>query len=59
MIKLVSDFQEFAITKMMLDCIGLVLEQDNPVFKAFLKNNMYIPPEMQEDKFLPLNDEDC
>jgi hypothetical protein len=46
MIQLVSDFQEVAITKLMLDCFGILLENDNNTYKTFLKNNMYIPPDM-------------
>jgi hypothetical protein len=58
MIELISDFQEVAVTKLMLDVFVILLENDNIVYRNFLKNNMYIPPELQEDKFLPICDDD-
>jgi hypothetical protein len=42
----------------MLDCFGKILEEENVIFRAFLRNNMYIPPEMQPSMFLPLDEED-
>ena len=56
MIYLLSGFQDVAITKLMLDCMGIVLESDCLTFRNFLKNLMFIPPEMAMDKFLPISD---
>ena len=46
MIELISDFQEVAVTKLMLDVFVILLENDNIVYRNFLMNNMYIPPEL-------------
>lgn len=53
MIEMIIDFPEYAISKMVLKSFALILSHESETVIDFFENNIYQPPQMQEEQFVP------
>ena len=58
MIEMLKDFPEVCVTKMMLDCMFMILDHQSPKVLDFLDNCLFAPPQMQLEQVIPWPEEE-
>lgn len=53
MIEMIIDFPEYSISKMVLKSFALILSHESETVIDFFETNIYQPPQMQEEQFVP------
>mgnify|MGYP000848373989 CR=1 FL=1 len=57
MIEMLLDFPEIAISKMVLKSLALILSHESDSVIEFFEANIFQPPQMQQEQFIPWNDD--
>jgi len=53
MIMMIIEFPEYSISKMVLKSFALILAHESDDVIDFFESNIYQPPQMQEEQFVP------
>jgi hypothetical protein len=58
MIELLQNFPDRCVTKMMLQSLSMILSHSSEQIINFFEENLYQPPQMQLEQFIPWVDDD-